>query len=112
MSSSEQAAQPSPWISVWLKPRQTIERILAERPRRGALLLGSVGVMSGSMSQLLGVGIKNRLFDWPIVVALAVVCAIGGWLACLSRHLSSNGAAGGWVDEHPPPNCARSSHGV
>ena len=54
MSSSEQAGQPSPWISVWLKPGDTIERILAERPRRGALLLGSVGLMSGSVSQLVG----------------------------------------------------------
>jgi signal peptidase I len=63
---------------VWLQPRQTIERILAEWPPRGVVLLGSVGVMAGSISQLLGVGIKNRLFDWPVVVALAVACAIGG----------------------------------
>ena len=43
MSSSEQAAQPSPWISVWLQPRQTIERILAGQPRRFVLLLAALG---------------------------------------------------------------------
>jgi signal peptidase I len=78
MNSSEQVAQPSPWSSVWQKPADTIERILAERPRRGVLLLGSVGLMSGSVSQLLGFGIQNQVFDWRIVVALAVACAIGG----------------------------------
>jgi signal peptidase I len=78
MNSSEQVAQPSPWISVWLKPGDAIERILAERPRRGVLLLGSVGLMSGSVSQLLGFGIQNQVFDWRIVVALAVACMIGG----------------------------------
>ncbi len=78
MSSSEQAAQPSPWISVWLKPRRTIERLLAERPRRNVLLLGSVGLMSGSVSQLLGFEIKNRIFDWHIVIGVAVACLIAG----------------------------------
>jgi hypothetical protein len=40
--------------------------------------LGSVGLMSGSVSQLLGFGIQNQVFDWRIVAALAVACAIGG----------------------------------
>ena len=78
MSSSEQIARPSPWISVWLKPRQTIEHVLAERPQRGVLLLGSLGLMAGSVSQLLGFAIKNRIFDWHIVIALAVACAVCG----------------------------------
>jgi signal peptidase I len=78
MNSSAQAAQPSPWSSVFLKPGDAIERILAERPRRGVLLLGSVSLMSGSMSQLLGFGIQNQAFDWRIVVAFAVACVIGG----------------------------------
>jgi signal peptidase I len=78
MNLSEQTAQPSPWSSVWLKPADTIERILAERPRRGVLLLGSVGLMAGSVSQLIGFGIQNRAFDWRIVIALAVACAIAG----------------------------------
>jgi signal peptidase I len=81
MSSSEQSTQPSPWISVWLKPRQTIERMLDERPRRGVLLLGSLGLMSGSVSQLLGVGISNQIFDWRIAVGLAIACAIAGFVS-------------------------------
>jgi signal peptidase I len=78
MSSSEQTVQPSPWISVWLKPRQTIERILGEQPRRNVLLLGSLGLMSGSVSQLLGLGVDSRIFDWRVVVGSAIACAIAG----------------------------------
>jgi signal peptidase I len=63
---------------VWLKPRQTIERILGEQPRRNVLLLGSLGLMSGSVSQLLGLGVDSRIFDWRVVVGSAIACAIAG----------------------------------
>ncbi len=79
MSSSEQAVSPSPWISVWFNPRQTIERILAETPRRGAVLLGSLGLIAGTVGQLLSVGVRYRIFDWHLVVALAIACAIAGF---------------------------------
>ena len=80
MSSSEQTAKSSPWVSVWLKPRQTIENILAERPQRGVLLLGSLSLMAGTLSQLLGLAIRYRLFDWRLVVISAIACAVAGVL--------------------------------
>ncbi len=64
MSSSEQAAQFSPWISVWLKPRRTIEHVLAERPRRGVLVLGSVSLMASTVIQLIGLYISGFVFKW------------------------------------------------
>ena len=70
MSSSEQAVQSSPWLSVWLKPRQTIENILSERPQRGALLLGSLSLMAGTVTQLIGLAVEWRLFDWRMAAAL------------------------------------------
>ena len=78
MSSSEQAFQSSPWISVWLKPRRTIENILAERPQRGVLLLGSLSVIAGTLSQLVRFGIEYRIFDWHIAAGLAIACAVAG----------------------------------
>jgi signal peptidase I len=78
MSSSEQAAQSSPWISVWLKPRQTIEHVLAERPRRGVLVLGSLSLMAGTVTQLIGLAVEWRLFDWRMAAALAIACFIAG----------------------------------
>jgi signal peptidase I len=78
MSSSEQTAQSSPWITVWLKPRQTIENILAERPRRGVVLLGSLSLMAGTVAQLLGSAIRYRVFDWRIAAGFAIACAIAG----------------------------------
>ena len=78
MSSSEQAVQSSPWLSVWLKPRQTIENILSERPQRGALLLGSLSLMAGTVTQLVGLAVEWRLFDWRMAAALAIACFIAG----------------------------------
>ena len=66
MSVSELILKTSPWASVWLKPRRTIEAILAERPRRGVLLLGTVSLMANTVSELLGFAIEWRLSDWRI----------------------------------------------
>ncbi len=35
--------KPSPWLSVWWKPRDTIERIVATNPHYHVLLLAIVG---------------------------------------------------------------------
>jgi hypothetical protein len=112
MSSSEQAFQSSPWISVWLKPRRTIENILAERPQRGVLLLGSLSVIAGTLSQLVRFGIEYRIFDWHIAAGLAIACAVAGSPASISRLSSSNGPAGCWADAPPPQSCGWSSHGA
>jgi signal peptidase I len=78
MSSSEHAAQSSPWISVWLKPRTTIQNILAERPQRNVLVLGSLSLMAGTLVQLLGYAVHYRLFDWRVIIGSAIACAIAG----------------------------------
>ncbi len=78
MSSSEQAARPSPWLSVWLKPRRTIEHILAERPRRGVLLLGTLTIMAGTVSECLNFAVRYGLFEWRIIIASVMACAAAG----------------------------------
>jgi signal peptidase I len=66
------ALQPSPWLTVWLRPRDTIERIVASNPRHHVLLLAALGGVSTIVSWLIAVGLTNQLFDQRIaIIALA-----------------------------------------
>jgi len=78
MSVSDQISKTSPWASVWLKPRQTIEAILAERPRRGVLLLGTLSLMANTVSELLRFAVESRMSDWRIIAVGVIACAIAG----------------------------------
>jgi signal peptidase I len=68
----------SPWLSVWLKPRQTIERIVAANPRRHVWLLASLGLICGAVVQLLLAGWGTVLRDWRAIVGIVLVGAIFG----------------------------------
>jgi signal peptidase I len=78
MTSLQEAAPPSPWISVWLRPRQTIENILARQPRRSVWLLASLGAASSLLPSLLAGGAASLLTDWHALLGLAVICAVIG----------------------------------
>jgi signal peptidase I len=78
MTIAREPTQQSPWVSVWLKPRQTIAHILATRPRQGIWLLASLGAISGFAGQLLGFGLTSKLYDWCVLLALAVAGAVYG----------------------------------
>jgi signal peptidase I len=67
------ALQPSPWLTVWLCPRDTIERIVASNPRHHVLLLAALGGMASVMSWLIAAGLTNQLFDWRVAII-----AVGG----------------------------------
>jgi signal peptidase I len=73
---------PSPWMSVWLSPRQTIERILASRPRHLVLLLVGLGTIGGFASEMIGAGVTYQLLDWRVLLGLIVVGGITG-IVCL-----------------------------
>jgi signal peptidase I len=65
-------------ISVWLKPRETIERIIATQPGRGVLLLASLGGLSGIAGQLIGFGVTSELLDWRVLLGAALVGSLSG----------------------------------
>jgi signal peptidase I len=69
---------PSPWLSVWFRPRQTIERIVAANPRRQVWLLASLGLICSTVLQLLLAGWISVLLDWRAGAALVVGGAIAG----------------------------------
>src|SRR5262245_54817365 len=81
MTSAQDAApQPSPWLTVWLSPRATIERIVAGNPRRHVLLLAALGGLATVLPWLIALGLINQLSDQrlAIIVVGGLVLGIAG----------------------------------
>jgi signal peptidase I len=78
MSSTSGVRIPSPWLSLWLKPSGTIDRIVASDPRRRVLLLASLGGICGIALLLYANGLKPDLLDWRFAVAFVLAGIAGG----------------------------------
>src|SRR5262245_49882004 len=81
----------SPWLSVWLRPRKTIERIVAANPRRHVLLLAGLGGIGTVISLLIGFGAATELMDWRNIASVAI-----GGLASGVVNLYINGLSYKW----------------
>ena len=66
--------EPSPWVSLWLTPRDTIARILASNPRRHVLLLASLPSALDVATLL----IDYKVFDWRLLLPAVLTAAILG----------------------------------
>jgi signal peptidase I len=79
-SAQGSALQPSPWLTVWLHPRDTIERIVAGNPRRHVLLLAALGGMATVFSGLILAGLANQLFHprLTIIVVGGLLLGVAG----------------------------------
>jgi signal peptidase I len=69
-----------PWLTVWLKPGDTIERVLAGNPRHSVWVLAALGGMA-SASQLINGELPSASFDWRVLTALAIAGAVYGVVA-------------------------------
>ena len=56
MTTTQDTGSRSPWMSIWLSPRQTIDHILATGPRRFVWLLAALGTIASIYSQALSFG--------------------------------------------------------
>jgi signal peptidase I len=75
----EKANRPSPWISIWVEPRRTIERILAAPPRQSVvLLLAALGAIAALFQNFFHFRFAAQLFRWPVLLGLAVLGAAFG----------------------------------
>jgi signal peptidase I len=72
------APPASPWLSVWLKPRDTIGRVLVTDPRRHVLLLAAIGAIGGFVAEVIEAGHATQLLDWHVAALVAVGGAIVG----------------------------------
>ena len=104
MSVDAGAQRTSPLISFWLSPRQTIERVVAERPRYLVLPLITVGGAASAASLFTGYGVGSDIISWRILLACVVgaaifavfnlymVAAVTGWLGRKFGGTASNEA--------------------
>jgi signal peptidase I len=82
MTPLEDAGSASPWATIWLRPRQTIERIVATRPTHLVLPLAMLGMVAGLYMQLAGLGLAGPLSDWRLGLGFVAASAVFGlvWL--------------------------------
>src|SRR5262249_17723533 len=79
------APQPSPWLSVWLRPRDTIERIVATNPRYQVLLLAALGGISIVAFALIDAKLLTGLLQWRVI---AIVTLVGAAFGVVNLYVS------------------------
>ena len=79
------APQPSPWLSVWLRPRDTIERIVATNPRYQVLLLAALGGISIVAFALIDTKLLTGLLHWRVI---AIVTLVGAAFGVVNLYVS------------------------
>jgi signal peptidase I len=76
MTSIEEAASSSPWMTIWLSPRRTIDNVLATRPRHLVLPLACLGTIASFYDQLLSYRLTGQLLDWRFLLGFVFGCAV------------------------------------
>ena len=82
----------SPFVTLWLRPRQTIERIVATRPRHLVIVLAVLGAIAGFYGQLVGLSGSAPPADLWFWLGLIVV---GGIYAIVWLYL--DGVILSWI---------------
>jgi signal peptidase I len=81
---------PRPWLTVWLSPRRTIERLVAKRPTYLVWLLAILGTIASLYSQIAVIAGTTSLLGWQTVLSLVLFGAMAGivWLYVAGLMLS------------------------
>ena len=77
----------TPLLSVWLKPGDTIDRVLAGNPRHSTWLLGVLGGIAGALASLSGAVWTTEISAWRLLGAFALIGAAGGVFALYFQAL-------------------------
>src|ERR1700681_740053 len=96
------APPASPWLSVWLKPRDTIGQVLATDPRRHVLLLATLGAIAGFVAEVIKAGHATQLLDWRVAAMVAAGGAIFGIVGLYVYGLFFRWS-GGWLGGDASP---------
>jgi hypothetical protein len=68
----------NPWLSIWIKPRATMQQIINTDPTRFVLLLAAVSGFGEALDQA-SMNATGDQFAWPMIVAMAAILGpIGG----------------------------------
>ena len=82
----------SPFISIWWRPRQTVEDIVASRPGYMVLPLAVLGGAASAVGMLTAYGAGSELTGWRALLA----CVVGGGILGIV-NLYFFAAVTGWV---------------
>ena len=86
------AKRTPPLISFWLNPRQTIERIVADRPPHLVLPLITLGGAASAANLLAGYGVGSEIVSWRTLL----ICVVGaGIFAVFNLYVLA--VVVGWV---------------
>jgi signal peptidase I len=82
MSETQDTPSASPFVTLWLSPRQTIERIVTTRPTYLVVPLAMFGVAAAFYTELVGLGFADKLGDWWLWLGFVAGSAVFGliWL--------------------------------
>jgi len=83
----------SPWLTVWLSPRRTIEHLVTKRPTYLVWLLAVLGTIASLYSQIAVIAGTTSVLGWQTVLSVVVFGALAGivWLYVAGLMLSSIG---------------------
>ena len=71
----------NPWVSIWTKPRATIQQIVDTNPEHLVLLLAAIGGFSSVLDRASTRSLGDKL-DWPVIFLIAaIVGPIAGIIA-------------------------------
>jgi signal peptidase I len=87
---AEDKTARSPWLTVWLSPRRTIERLVAARPSYFVWPLAIIGTFASLYSQSSVIYGVDYLLNWQLVLSILVFGALVGiiWLYLSGLTLS------------------------
>ncbi len=74
-------AEHKPWLSMWTRPRATIQALLEERPQRNLLLLAWVYGFSALLGVFQAIPLALAIGLIPMVLVAAVLAPLWGYIA-------------------------------
>jgi len=77
-SVSPDLSPTSPWLAVWLRPRATIDAVLANHPKRHVMVLAVLYSIAAILVQLVVVGWAGLLLDWRVLLCVMIGGALWG----------------------------------
>ena len=76
---SDDDPKRSPWLSIWFRPGDTIERFVAVRAATGSvLLLAGLGMAASWVGLAIDFGLLTALLDWRNLAGIILVGLIAG----------------------------------
>jgi hypothetical protein len=99
----------NPWISIWTKPRATIQQIVDTNPQKSVILLACLEGFAGSLDHARFYRSLGDKYDWPIIFAQAAIIGPIAALIALYFVAAMMSWTGKWIGGKAPPRNIRAA---